>query len=145
MGRHRQGEDPLPNLCEIMRAADAHDAAFSVDQLMAVVARTARRPVAIHCPRCPYLSIDEKHLLHAANLPQSGKSELAERALLSAHGAEFALGPLEGLGELFIVDINYLSNPDVRLVQDPLRYETAMLSDWFRTKLFVPKPDTSRF
>ena len=72
---------------------------------MAVVARTARHPVAIHCPRCPHLSDDEKHLLHAASLAQSGESQLAERALrtalISASGAEFALGPLEGLGTLF--------------------------------------------
>ena len=46
-----------------------------------------------------------KHLLHAASLAQAGESGLAERALrtalLSSSGAEFALGPLEGLGELF--------------------------------------------
>jgi hypothetical protein len=64
---YRQGEDPLPHLCEVMRSAGAHDAAFSVDRLMAVVARTARRTIAIHCQRCPYLSNDEKHLLHAVN------------------------------------------------------------------------------
>lgn len=36
---------------------------------------------------------------------QTGESKMAERALrmalLSAQGAEFALGPLRGLGELF--------------------------------------------
>ena len=37
-----------------MGKPDAHDAAFSVDQLMAVLARTARQPVAIYCPRCPH-------------------------------------------------------------------------------------------
>jgi hypothetical protein len=64
-----------------------------------------RRPIAIHCPLCGAVSEDEKHLLHAASLAQSGPDELAERALrtalLSAQGAEFALGPLEGLGTLF--------------------------------------------
>jgi hypothetical protein len=102
---YRQGEDPLPRLCEAMRAAGAHDAAFSVDQLMAIVARSARQQIAIHCPDCPHLSADEKHLLHAASLAQASRSDLAERALrtalLSAQGAEFALGPLEGLSKLF--------------------------------------------
>jgi hypothetical protein len=44
-------------------------------------------------------------LLNAARLVQTGQSKMAERALrtalLSAQGAEFALGPLQGLGELF--------------------------------------------
>jgi hypothetical protein len=85
--------------------SNVHDAAFAVDQLMFVVARSAHRQVAIHCPRCPALSDDEKHLLNAASLAQAGRSDLAERtlrtALLTAQGAEFALGPLEGLAELF--------------------------------------------
>jgi hypothetical protein len=102
---YREGEDPLPRLCEAMGRAGAHDAAFSVDRLMQVVARSARRSVAIHCPRCPNLSDDEKHLLHAASLVQAGDGERAERALrtalLSAQGAEIALAPLEGLSELF--------------------------------------------
>jgi hypothetical protein len=102
---HRRGDDPLPRLCRIFDTSDVHDAAFSVDQLMFVVARSGRRQVAIHCPRCPGLSVDETHLLHAACLAQAGRSDLAERtlraALLTAQGAEFALGPLEGLGELF--------------------------------------------
>jgi hypothetical protein len=98
-------EDPLPRLCQAMGAAGAHDAAFSVDQLMAVFVRTARRPMAIHGPGCPSLSGDEKHLLRAASLVQSGDSKRAEcalrAALLSAQGVEFALGPLKGLGRLF--------------------------------------------
>jgi hypothetical protein len=101
----RRGEDPLPGLCRQLHAAGAHDAAFSVDALMAIVARTVRQPIAIHCPHCPHLSADETHLLQAASLAQAGERALAERvlrvALLSASGAEFALGPLSGLGELF--------------------------------------------
>jgi hypothetical protein len=43
-------------------------------------------------------------------------------------------------GEEKIVDINYLSNPGARpFPNDPLRYEKAMLSDWFRRRLFAPK------
>jgi hypothetical protein len=102
---HRGGADPLPRLCQALDIAGAHDAAFSIDRLMAIVRRSARRPIAIHAPRCPGLSNDEKHLLHAASLAQCGEALRAEKALrtalLSAQGAEFALGPLQGLGELF--------------------------------------------
>jgi hypothetical protein len=102
---HRLGIDPLPRLCQALDIAGAHDAAFSVDRLMAVVACTLRQPIVIHCPRCPRVSDEEKSLLHAASLAQGGDGPLAEKALrvalLSAQGAEFALGPLEGLGELF--------------------------------------------
>jgi hypothetical protein len=102
---YRADEDPLPSLCEAMDRVGAHDAAFSVDQMMAVIARSVRRPIATHCPRCPHLSDDERRLLHAASLVQVGDSRLAERALrtalLSAVGAEFIIGPMEGLAELF--------------------------------------------
>jgi hypothetical protein len=102
---HREGEDPLPRLCEALRIAGPHDAAFAVDRLMSVVRRTARQPVAIHCPRCPHISGDEQYLLHVACLTQLGHGSLAERvlrtALLSAAGAEFALGPLGSVAELF--------------------------------------------
>jgi hypothetical protein len=64
---------------------------------MSVVARSARQPIAIHCPRCPHVSDDEKTLLHAASLAQAGDAQRVEKALrtalLSAQGAEFALGP----------------------------------------------------
>jgi hypothetical protein len=52
-------------------------------------------------------------------------------------------GQLMAEGEAKIVDINYLANPSVRLVQDPLRYEKAMLSDWFRISLFARRPASS--
>lgn len=105
VANHRNGTDPLPRLCQALGVAGVRDAAFSVDQLMSIVARTARHPIAIHCPCCPGLSADEMCLLHAAGIAQAGNEQLAEKALrtalLSAQGAEFALGPLEGLGELF--------------------------------------------
>jgi hypothetical protein len=101
----RRGEDPVPHLCQQLHAVGVRDAAFSVDALMAIIARTVRQPIAIHCPHCPHLSSDETQLLHAACLAQAGESALGERVLrttlLSAPGAEFALGPLAGLGELF--------------------------------------------
>jgi hypothetical protein len=102
----RRGEDPMPHLCRHCDTVGARDAAYSVDALVAIVARTVRHPIAIHCAYCPHLSADEMHLLHAASLVQAGDSGLAERALraalLSASGAEFALGPLQGLGKLFV-------------------------------------------
>jgi hypothetical protein len=100
----RRAEDPLPHLLDVMDAAGVEEAALSVDGLMAVLARTARRPVDIHCPRCPDLSEDERRLLHAASLTQANEAALAERvlrtALLTAQGAECALVPLEGLGRI---------------------------------------------
>jgi hypothetical protein len=102
---HRCDVDPLPRLCQDLETAGAQDAAFSVDRLMAVVARSVCRPIAIHNPRCPLVSGDEKWLLHAASLAQAGNRRRAERALrtalLSAQGAASALGSLEDLGELF--------------------------------------------
>jgi hypothetical protein len=101
---HRRAEDPMPRLCRGMRSAGGDDAAYSINSFMTILARTLRQPIAIHCPRCPFLSDDEKLLLHAANLAQDGDSRLAEKALctalLSAQAAEFALVPLEGLGTL---------------------------------------------
>jgi hypothetical protein len=101
----REGEDPLPALLQGLGTAGTADAAFSIDGLMSIVVRVARRPVDIRCPRCPHLSDDEKHLLQAASLAQNGDREMTDKVLrttlLSPQAAEFALGPLEGLGELF--------------------------------------------
>jgi hypothetical protein len=52
----RERDDPLPRLCRAMDVAGAHDAAFSVDQLMAAAVRFAQRPVTIYWPSCPTLS-----------------------------------------------------------------------------------------
>jgi hypothetical protein len=87
-----------------MDAAGAHDAAFPVDQLMAR-RRSLRLAGSDYSLSALSESEDEKHLLNAARLVQAGQSKMAERALrtalLSAQGAEFALGPLQGLSELF--------------------------------------------
>jgi hypothetical protein len=100
----RQGNDPLPRLRRLMMHAGVPDVAHSVDYLMRVVARTARWQVDVRCAYCPSLSYDERRLLRAAALTQAGEIERAKAALrssmLSALGAEFALGPLEGLGAL---------------------------------------------
>lgn len=101
----RHDEDPMPRLCRDLETAGSYEAAFSIDALMATLARSVLRPIEVHFPHCPNLSSDEKILLHAAGLAQAGDTPLAEKtlrtALLSAQGAEFALGPLEGIGELF--------------------------------------------
>ena len=101
---YRRDEDPMPRLCQGQKIAGSGDATFSTDSFMAIIARTVRQPIAIHCPRCPLLSDDEKLLLLAANLAPAADSRLAEQALrtalLSAQGAEFALVPLERLGAL---------------------------------------------
>ncbi|HEY4174417.1 MAG TPA: hypothetical protein VGM42_15405 [Rhodopila sp.] len=102
---HREDEDPIPRLCMGLESAGAPDAAFSIDKLMTVVGRTIARQIEVHCPRCPDLSVDEKNLLLAASLAQAGDRRLAEKvlrtALLSGQAADFAIGPLESLGELF--------------------------------------------
>lgn len=99
-------ESAVERLVMGMSRAGARDAGFSVDGLMAVVARTGQRPIDIRCPRCPELSDDEAVLLHAAWLAQEARSDLAERHLrthlLTDAGAVFAIGPLEGLGALFL-------------------------------------------
>jgi hypothetical protein len=101
----REGEDPIPCLLQGLETVGTADAAFSIDGLMSIVARVARRPVDIRCPHCPRLSDNEKHLLRAVCLAQNGSRDMAEKALrttlLSPQAAEFALGPLEGLAEIF--------------------------------------------
>ncbi len=100
------GEDPIPRLTEALGRAGARDAGHSIDGLMGIVARTGLRPVDIRCPRCPELSDDEAVLLHAGLLAQVERADLAEGLLrlhlLSQGGAEFAIGPLEGMGFLFL-------------------------------------------
>jgi hypothetical protein len=102
---YRAGVDPVPRLQASLENADAVEAAYSIDSLMSIVARTGRRSIAVNCPRCPNLSGDEKQLLHAASLTQACNGAVAEKtlctALLSAEGAAFAVGALEGLGDLF--------------------------------------------
>ena len=111
-------------------AAGTCDAAFTVDALMAIIARTGRQPIDIHCPRCPHVSGDERLLLHAASLTQAGHSHLAEKALctalLSAQGAEFALSPLQGLGKLF-ADTGFVS-----VGADHLSWNKHRLRRWNR-------------
>jgi hypothetical protein len=102
-GRHRQ--DPLPRLRHGMDLAGTPESAQSVDALMSIAARTTRRSLEIHGPRCQCLSLDETQMLHAASLVQGGEDACAERvlrmALLTAQGADMALGPLRGIGRLF--------------------------------------------
>lgn len=99
------GRSALPRLREAMGRVDAADAAYSVDALMEIILRAARRPVATHMPRCGAVSGDERALLRAAALVQGGWTEEARELLagdmLAPAGARFALGPLAGLGQVF--------------------------------------------
>ena len=101
----RSDEDPVPRICEGLKIAGARDAAFSLNAVMAIVADAARRPIAIHDPRCGGLSTDEQYLLFVASVAQSGERGLARRAFrdiqISEPGAELALAPLEELGTFF--------------------------------------------
>jgi hypothetical protein len=98
-------EDPMPGLCQGLETAGTCDAAFSIDTLMATIARTVQQRITIHCPRCPHLSDDERHLLHAASLAQAGDGHLAEKALRSALSRRKAPNsrsvPCGDWGELF--------------------------------------------
>jgi hypothetical protein len=68
----RRGEDPIPGLCQVLGTAGAHDAAFSLDGLMSMVAWVVRPSVRAHGARAPNVSHDEKQLLHAVSLARSG-------------------------------------------------------------------------
>jgi hypothetical protein len=67
---YRNGDDAIPRLRQGLESAGVPDAAFSIDGLMRVVATTVTRPIDIHGPRCPHLSLDEKHLLRRPVLPR---------------------------------------------------------------------------
>jgi hypothetical protein len=101
----KQWVDPMPRLRQAMTMAGAADAAESIDQFMCVVARTAQRQIETHAPRCSCLSADELRLMHTARLAQGGERALAASRLavdlLPAAAADFALGPLSGMGVLF--------------------------------------------
>lgn len=62
-------DDPMPRLHQGLEAAGTRDAAFSIDALMRIVARTVRQPITFYCPRCPHLSGDEKRLPHTLRRP----------------------------------------------------------------------------
>jgi hypothetical protein len=101
----RLQHDPLPRLRQGMGVAGLPDSAQSIDAFMTIAGRTTYRALEIHGPACDCLSQDEKHLLHAASLVQAGHHAVAERALrtalLTAQGADMALGPLQGIAQLF--------------------------------------------
>ncbi|TDH60819.1 hypothetical protein E2C06_20190 [Dankookia rubra] len=106
VGDLRRNADPMPRLHVRMTHAGVPLAAASLDMFLRIVARTADRPLGIGCPHCPWLATDEQQLLHIAWLVQDHQTRLAggvlRSGLLSEIGAEFALGPLRGMGELFL-------------------------------------------
>ncbi|MDO9712507.1 hypothetical protein [Paracraurococcus lichenis] len=127
----RRAVNPMLRLEESMARVGIPAAAASLDMFMRVIARTARRPVELGCPHCPRLTTDEQRLLHAARLAQGRDSWLAEEALqqglLSNVGAEFALGPLQGLGEMFLTVGLHLSP---RPLVDLMDIDSAGITPW---------------
>jgi hypothetical protein len=77
----RRGEDPIPGLCQALGTAGAHDAAFSLDGLMSMVAWVVRPSVHAHGARAPNVPHDERQLLHAINLARSGDPHVVPRAV----------------------------------------------------------------
>jgi hypothetical protein len=100
--------DPLPRLRRGMGIAGLLESALPIDAFMIIAGRSTYRAIEVHEPGCDCLSQDEKYLLHAASLVQAGHNALAERALrtalLTAQGADMALGPLTVIGQLFSSD-----------------------------------------
>lgn len=47
-------------------------------------------------------------------------------------------GKVVETGEEEVTDLDYLLQPEARLSRDPLRYEKAMLEDWFRSRFGEP-------
>lgn len=100
-----------------------------------------------------YLGSHQSLVIEVTNVDLAGQFEpwrtlaYAVRVMRDIYPPRIALrykltedGQVMAEGEAKIVDINYLANPSVRLVQDPLRYEKAMLSDWFRISHFARTP-----
>jgi hypothetical protein len=110
---HEAGEDPIPGLFSAPDTADAPDAAFSIDGLMMAAAQDATRQGDVRCVPCPRMPLDETLVLSSSDLARAGESRFAERALrttlLSAQGADCAIGPLECPGALFIRARLYLA------------------------------------
>jgi|SRR5215475_4464390 len=80
------------------------DAAASLDALLGAAAQYAIRPIQVRCPVCAQISDDEVILLHAAAAAQHRDLPAARGHLehwLPAALADWALGPLCGLGALF--------------------------------------------
>lgn len=50
-------------------------------------------------------------------------------------------GQVVDTAEEDVVDLDYLQRPKARLSRDPLRYEKAMLGDWFRARFAVEPAD----
>jgi hypothetical protein len=102
---YRRSTDAGPRLHQSLEIAGVAAATAPVQAMMETIAETVQRPLAIHAPRCPCLSDDERQLLDAALLAQRGHEALAERALrtalLSAQGAEIAVTELVAIGGLF--------------------------------------------
>ncbi|MCK8785171.1 hypothetical protein M0638_12330 [Roseomonas sp. NAR14] len=102
--RQREAE-PVSLVREAFEAAGLRQgAAAALDGWLQIVRRTALRPLNVGCPRCTMVTEDETWMLAAAAASQRGAAPAALRALrrcMSRPGADFAIGPVDGLAELF--------------------------------------------
>lgn len=95
---------PLDELDQLFAGFGVLGAAAPLDVLLCAAARTAFRPIEVHCPRCRKLSDDETRLLCAVAVGQADDLAQASRQLahwLPSAVADWACGPVCGLGLLF--------------------------------------------
>jgi hypothetical protein len=102
---YRRVQHIIPGLRQPLGTAGARHAALSLDCLMSIVAWAVRRPMRIHRARRPNVSCDKKQKPPAGGHAQHSDLQLVEKVLrttlLSAEGAGFAVGLLEGTRALF--------------------------------------------
>lgn len=97
--RIRHQEAGLPYLINHFDQYDVSDAAYSLDATLKNTGASATRPIEVHCPVCPHLSVDEAAFLHAVACLQINRLEPAIKLLNSwmpAAAARLTLGPLQG-------------------------------------------------
>jgi hypothetical protein len=101
----RDAQDPRARTRDALGLAGAELATRPFEALMAAIGPTPEQPLKIRCLRCTRLSADEKDILCAASLVQSGEIRLAEtvlrNALTSAESVALAVGALDTVCELF--------------------------------------------
>jgi hypothetical protein len=100
----RRRHCPMAEIKGVFSRFGVTDAAASLDALLGAAAQHAIRSIAVQCPVCAQISDDEVTLLSAASAAQRHDPATAQAHLqswLPAAIAEWALGPLHGLGVLF--------------------------------------------
>lgn len=96
----RKGRCPALLMWDVYHSARVPDAAASIDALMRIFHRAARRPPCFGCPACSTITDDEALLLQALCHLQQGDGSAAEPLLapwLPPLAAEMAAPAMEGL------------------------------------------------